>query len=237
MYDPENRLTDAYEPDVGTIPSEDEGRDEENVVKTGTTTVGLSTDEGVVIATDRRASLGGRFVSNKSVTKVEQIHPTAALTLVGSVGGAQSFIRTLRAEANRGTVREWVAQSVVTGELLVARDPDSATETGGEGGRDPDPVGFVGFSLERGDYERDAVRGTVSNIYVTPERRGEGIGAALLDAAERALEGAGADHVALEALAANDRAREFYADNGYDPHRVELTKPLGDDDGATEESG
>jgi proteasome beta subunit len=32
--------------------------------------------------------------------KVEQIHPTAALTLVGSVGGAQSFIRTLRSEAN-----------------------------------------------------------------------------------------------------------------------------------------
>jgi proteasome beta subunit len=32
--------------------------------------------------------------------KVEQIHPTAVLTLVGSVGGAQSFIRTLRAEVN-----------------------------------------------------------------------------------------------------------------------------------------
>ena len=84
MYDPENRLTDAYEPEVGAIPSDDEGRDEENVVKTGTTTVGISTDDGVIIATDRRASLGGRFVSNKSVTKVQQIHPTAAMTLVGS---------------------------------------------------------------------------------------------------------------------------------------------------------
>jgi len=105
MYDPDNRLTDAYEPEVGTIPSDDSGRDEANVTKTGTTTVGLSTDEGVVIATDRRASLGGRFVSNKSVTKVEQIHPTAAMTLVGSVGGAQSFIRSLRSEANLYEVR------------------------------------------------------------------------------------------------------------------------------------
>ena len=105
MYDPDNRLTDAYEPEVGTIPSDDGGREEENVTKTGTTTVGLSTDEGVVIATDRRASLGGRFVSNKSVTKVEQIHPTAAMTLVGSVGGAQSFIRSLRSEANLYEVR------------------------------------------------------------------------------------------------------------------------------------
>ena len=90
--------TDPYAPELGSIASED--GDAENVTKTGTTTVGLATDEGVVIATDRRASLGGRFVSNKNVVKVEQIHPTAALTLVGSVGGAQSFIRTLRSEAS-----------------------------------------------------------------------------------------------------------------------------------------
>jgi proteasome beta subunit len=105
MYDPDNRLTDAYEPEVGTIPSDDSNRDEETVTKTGTTTVGISTDEGVLIATDRRASLGGRFVSNKQVQKVEQIHPTAAMTLVGSVGGAQSFIRSLRSEANLFEVR------------------------------------------------------------------------------------------------------------------------------------
>ncbi|EMA15892.1 archaeal proteasome endopeptidase complex subunit beta [Haloarcula sp. JP-Z28] len=105
MHDPDNRLTDAYEPEVGNLPNEDSGRDEENVVKTGTTTVGLSTEDGVIIATDRRASLGGRFVSNKQVQKVEQIHPTAAMTLVGSVGGAQSFIRSLRAEADLYEVR------------------------------------------------------------------------------------------------------------------------------------
>ncbi len=45
---PENRLTDAYEPEVGNLPNEDSGRDEENVVKTGTTTVGLSTEDGVI---------------------------------------------------------------------------------------------------------------------------------------------------------------------------------------------
>ena len=92
------RLQDPYEPELGSLPESD--RDEEAVNKTGTTTIGISTAEGVVIATDMRASLGGRFVSNKNVQKVEQIHPTAALTLVGSVGGAQSFIRTLRAEVN-----------------------------------------------------------------------------------------------------------------------------------------
>ncbi|MFP4626103.1 MAG: archaeal proteasome endopeptidase complex subunit beta [Natronomonas sp.] len=90
-----------YEPELGEQPTNDLSQsDLENVKETGTTTIGITTAEGVVIATDMRASLGGRFVSNKDVQKVEQIHPNAALTLVGSVGGAQSFIRTLRAEVN-----------------------------------------------------------------------------------------------------------------------------------------
>ncbi|ADB60454.1 archaeal proteasome endopeptidase complex subunit beta [Haloterrigena sp. SYSU A558-1] len=90
-----------YEPEIGSMPQNDLTRaDLDNVNKTGTTTIGISTADGVVIATDMRASLGGRFVSNKNVQKVEQIHPTGALTLVGSVGGAQSFISSLRAEVN-----------------------------------------------------------------------------------------------------------------------------------------
>jgi proteasome beta subunit len=88
-----------YEPELGHVPHGDAGADD-TVNQTGTTTIGIATDDGVVIATDMRASLGGRFVSNKDVQKVEQIHPTAALTLVGSVGGAQSFIRSLRSEVN-----------------------------------------------------------------------------------------------------------------------------------------
>ncbi|QLD87033.1 archaeal proteasome endopeptidase complex subunit beta [Natronomonas halophila] len=91
-------MDSPYEPELGEVPSTP-GEDE-TVNKTGTTTVGIATEDGVAIATDMRASLGGRFVSNKNVQKVEQIHPTAALTLVGSVGGAQSFIRSLRAESS-----------------------------------------------------------------------------------------------------------------------------------------
>ncbi|PSP50213.1 proteasome subunit beta [Halobacteriales archaeon QH_3_68_24] len=71
------------EPEVGSFP-DGSTSDHESVKETGTTTIGISTTDGVVIATDMRASLGGRFVSNKTVQKVKQIHPTAALTLVGS---------------------------------------------------------------------------------------------------------------------------------------------------------
>ena len=105
--------TDPYAPELGNVPRNDlsEG-DLEGVNKTGTTTVGLTTSEGVVMATDMRASLGGRFISNKDVQKVEQIHPTAAITMAGSVGGAQSFIRSLRAEANLYETRRGEEMSI-----------------------------------------------------------------------------------------------------------------------------
>jgi proteasome beta subunit len=114
----------VYEPEVGSLPESNVSEEElDNVTKTGTTTVGLTTDDGVVLATDRRASLGGRFVANKNVQKVEQVHPTAALTMAGSVGGAQSFIRTLRAEADlyearRGEPMSMQALSTLAGNFL-----------------------------------------------------------------------------------------------------------------------
>ena len=95
-----NPFQDRLETDANPYGPELGDGDLEGVNKTGTTTVGLTTAEGVVMATDMRASLAGRFVSNKDVQKVEQIHPTAAITMAGSVGGAQSFIRSLRAESN-----------------------------------------------------------------------------------------------------------------------------------------
>ncbi|EMA64328.1 GNAT family N-acetyltransferase [Halorubrum kocurii] len=144
---------------------------------------------------------------------VDDVDPVTDLW-IALAESQRAFGSTLLAEGNRGAVREWVARSVVTGELLVARDGDG------------DPIGFVGFALDHGGYERDRTRGVVSNLFVVPERRDEGIGSDLLDAAERALRETGAETVALEALAANERAREFYAAHGYEPHRVELRKSL-----------
>ncbi|UTF52871.1 archaeal proteasome endopeptidase complex subunit beta [Natronosalvus rutilus] len=102
-----------YEPELGSLPQNGLSQAElDNVNKTGTTTIGITTADGVVIATDMRASLGGRFVSNKNVQKVEQIHPTGALTMVGSVGGAQSFIKSLRAEVNLYSARRGEEMSI-----------------------------------------------------------------------------------------------------------------------------
>ena len=91
-------------------------------MKTGTTTVGLKTEEGVVLATDMRASLGN-MVSSKDVQKVEEIHPTGALTIAGSVSAAQNLISSLQAEvrlyeARRGEDMSMQALSTLTGNFL-----------------------------------------------------------------------------------------------------------------------
>ncbi|MFW5900825.1 MAG: archaeal proteasome endopeptidase complex subunit beta [Halodesulfurarchaeum sp.] len=116
-------ISDPYEPELGSLPEETAGSDAVQSTETGTTSIGVTTADSVVIATDRRASLGGRVVSNKNVTKVEQVHDRAALTMVGSVGGAQSFIRSIRAEANlyearRGTPMKINALATVASNFL-----------------------------------------------------------------------------------------------------------------------
>ena len=67
-------------------------------VSTGTTVVGLAGADGVVLAADARASLGGRFVTNRSMRKVEPIGETTAVAFSGGVSDAQSLVDGLRTE-------------------------------------------------------------------------------------------------------------------------------------------
>ena len=111
-----------FESEFGPFPDDGLTPDDVEVTKTGTTTVGLAAEDGVVLATDMRASLG-RMVSSKTVQKVEQIHPTGALTIAGSVSAAQWLIRTLQAETDlyevrRGENMTMTALSTLTGNLL-----------------------------------------------------------------------------------------------------------------------
>lgn len=93
--------SNVFGPELGEFPQSEQRAEpsQDEQMKTGTTTVGLKTEGGVVLATDMRASMG-YMVSSKDVQKVEQIHPTAALTIAGSVSAAQSLIRSLRAETS-----------------------------------------------------------------------------------------------------------------------------------------
>ena len=68
-------------------------------VKTGTSTIGITFNGGVVVGADHRATMG-HFVANKSVQKLFKIGDNLALTTAGLVGHAQSLARTLSAEVS-----------------------------------------------------------------------------------------------------------------------------------------
>lgn len=68
--------------------------------ETGTTTLGLTTDEGVILAADKRAALGGRLVSNKHAQKIYRLDDKIGLTIAGSVGDAQKVVRMMRSQLN-----------------------------------------------------------------------------------------------------------------------------------------
>jgi ribosomal protein S18 acetylase RimI-like enzyme len=127
--------------------------------------------------------------------------------------GQRSYGSHILPERNRTAVRDTLAGHAAAGGVRAARC-------------DGEAVGFVSFALERGAYESDETRGIVHNLYVAPGFRGDGIGSDLLDAAEAALEDAGASIVALEAMADNEAARRFYRRRGYADHRVELEKSV-----------
>ena len=50
-----------------------------NVLKTGTSTIGITFDGGVVVGADHRATMG-HFIANKSVQKLFKIGDNLALT-------------------------------------------------------------------------------------------------------------------------------------------------------------
>ena len=123
---------------------------------------------------------------------------------------------SLSAEDNRSTIRSSIGRHIVTGRMRVAREDDRL-------------LGFVMFAVESGTLERSVDRGLIENLYVIPERRQEGIGTALLEHAEEALDAAGVETVVLDVLTANEPARAFYDNRGYAPHRLTVTKPIESD--------
>jgi ribosomal protein S18 acetylase RimI-like enzyme len=118
----------------------------------------------------------------------------------------------LRPAENRERIRDSVLRHAVAGTLLVAREDDV--------------VGFATCSVETGGYDQEVRRGVVENLYVAAGHRGEGVGTALLAAAERTLVDRGCEAVGLDVMAANEDARRFYERHGYTPHRVEMERQL-----------
>jgi ribosomal protein S18 acetylase RimI-like enzyme len=86
---------------------------------------------------------------------------------------------------------------------------DTAVLIGGAG---PDGVAVLRF---RGAIWSQALECYLAELYVVPNRRGHGLGRALLEAAIELARGEGADHMDLGTSADDDAARALYESLGF----------------------
>jgi len=88
-------------------------------VETGTTTVGLSCKDGVVLAADRRAT-AGTMIAHKRTKKVYRIDDNLGLTTAGLVGDLQVLARYITAEAELYRLKRNLPMSVEAAATLTA---------------------------------------------------------------------------------------------------------------------
>jgi len=67
-------------------------------LQSGTTTLGMVCKDGVVLAADRRATLGGRIVAHKKTQKISVLNDDMAITWAGSVSDVQLLTKIIKAQ-------------------------------------------------------------------------------------------------------------------------------------------
>ena len=73
--------------------------DKKQILKTGTTTVGLVCKDGVVLASESKATMG-YMIAHKEVHKVFKIDDFIGITTAGGVGDIQNLLRIIKAQIN-----------------------------------------------------------------------------------------------------------------------------------------
>ncbi len=83
----------------------------DNMEYKGTTTIGLVCDKGVVMASEKRATMG-HFIASKDAKKVYQIDDLVAMTTAGSVGDAQRLVKWMQVESRLYKMRREESMTV-----------------------------------------------------------------------------------------------------------------------------
>jgi proteasome beta subunit len=86
---------------------------------TGTTTVGLIFAGGVILATEKRATMG-YMIASKRAKKVYRIADRIGMTIAGGVGDAQQLARIITVECNLYQIRRSRAISVGAASTLLS---------------------------------------------------------------------------------------------------------------------
>ncbi|MEK6917103.1 MAG: proteasome subunit beta [Nanoarchaeota archaeon] len=92
---------------------------ENNIMKTGTTTIGFVAKDCIVLAADKRAT-AGNFIAGKKVDKVVQVTDNMALTTAGSVSDIQLIVKMIKAELSLRSLRTGRENSVNEAANLLA---------------------------------------------------------------------------------------------------------------------
>jgi len=77
---------------------------EQNIVKTGTTTVGIVCKDGIVLAADKRAT-SDYLIADKKAMKVFKLSDNIAVTIAGGVSDIQMVLKLTKAELELKRVR------------------------------------------------------------------------------------------------------------------------------------
>jgi len=77
---------------------------EHNIVKTGTTTVGIVCKDGIVLAADKRAT-ADYLIADKKAKKVHKLSDNIAVTIAGGVSDIQMVLKLTKAELELKRVR------------------------------------------------------------------------------------------------------------------------------------
>jgi len=93
--------------------------DFEKQIAKGTTTIGVVCKDGVVLATDTRATMGF-FIAHKHAKKVYPVAEHLAMTIAGAVADAQAMVDILKANAELYRLQNDVVMPVSAAARLVA---------------------------------------------------------------------------------------------------------------------
>ena len=91
----------------------------EKNLKKGTTTLGLVCKDGIIMATEMRATMGN-LIGHKTTQKLFKISDNMALTVAGLVGDAQMLARWLSAEVNLYQLKTGSQMSLRASSTLMA---------------------------------------------------------------------------------------------------------------------
>jgi proteasome beta subunit len=90
----------------------------EDILKTGTTTIGMKVKDGVILASDKRATMGN-IIAHSDVQKVYPLADNLGMTIAGVVGDAQLMIRFIQSEVSIYSMKRGSPMSVKAAATLV----------------------------------------------------------------------------------------------------------------------